>query len=81
MSIDTLNALSGDEVEALRELCVKYWHHAPRDNYNVAVTDARMSVFESLRDSGLIDLHGAVAALKTDRLDICKYLIGPSATR
>jgi hypothetical protein len=81
MSVDTLNALSGDEVEALRELCVKFWHHAPRDNYNVAVTEARRSIFEALALAGLIDYHGDVAALKTDRLDICKYLIGPSATR
>ena len=78
--IDNILAAKPEEIAALRECCVRYWTHAPRDNWNITVTDERRPAFEALRDAGYIDLHGAVAALRIDRLHVCGDLIGPQAT-
>lgn len=59
-----LGNATADEIEALRECCTAYWTQRPRDSWNITVTEARRPIFENLRDSGYIDPHDDVAALR-----------------
>ena len=72
--------LGVEERAALRQCCLRYWQHAPRDNWNITVSDATQPAFEGIRDAGFIDLHGGVAALRPESIWVAWYLIGPQAS-
>jgi|BarGraIncu00421A_1022006.scaffolds.fasta_scaffold40122_2 hypothetical protein len=67
--------LSVDERAALRQCCLRYFQHAPRDNWNIQVTEATRPAFEGIRDAGYIDLHGDVAALRPNGINACAYIL------
>lgn len=67
--------LSVDERAALRQCCLRYWTHTPRDSWNITVSDSTRPVFEALRDYGYIDLHGDVAALRPEKTNACAYIL------